>query len=99
MIIISTVLYPPESAKDMAECFLKAPPVPDYMTKKGPFVTSNLNEGISTFSIYEIDKSKLADGMEFTANYMASFFGVPGFSYEIRAAFEAEEALPMIGMG
>jgi len=30
---------------------------------------------------------------------MATYFGVPGFKYEIRTLFEVEEALKMIGMG
>lgn len=37
--------------------------------------------------------------MEFLGNYMAGFFGVPGFAYEIKPFFEIEEALKMIGMG
>jgi hypothetical protein len=99
MVIITTVAYPAESAKDMAERFLNGPAIPEYMTRKGPYISSNLDDGIVASSIFDLDKSKLADGLEFLASYMAGFFGVPGFIYKIRPSFEVEEALPMIGMG
>ena len=99
MVIITTVAYPPESAKELAERFLTVPAIPDYMTRKGPYIGSNLDDGVLTYSIWELDKSKMADGYEFLANYLAGFFGVPGFTYKIRVCFDLEEALPMIGMG
>ncbi len=98
MILFSKISYPTESVKKIAERFLEAPQVPDFMKKQGPFVHSSLEEGITTFSIYELDRSKLADGYEFLGNYMATFFGVPGFRYEFKASFEVQEALKMIGM-
>jgi len=99
MVIFSNVSYPPEGAKEIAERFMKAPQIPEYMTRKGPYITSSIEGGISTFSIYELDNSRLAEGMEFLGNYMVGFFGVPGFAYEIKPFFEIEEALKMIGMG
>ena len=100
MIIIAQVVYPPESAKDMAERFLNAPAPPDYLTRKGgPYIGSTIDDGIHTLSLWEVDESKLADGLKFLGNYMAGFFGVPGFTYTFRVWFEAAEALPMIGMG
>jgi hypothetical protein len=37
--------------------------------------------------------------MKFLGGYMKIFFGVPGFTYEIRPFFHVDEALAMIGMG
>ena len=99
MILIASVSYPPENATDIAKRFLEAPQVPDFLTRRGPYFNSTFNEGITGFSIYELDKSKVAEGTEFLGNYMAIFFGVPGFKYEIKTLFEVEEALKMIGLG
>jgi hypothetical protein len=97
MVIITHVIYPSEGARAMAERFLDAPELPDYMTKKGPYVTSNL-EGILLTSLYEFENERLADGFKFLGDYMAIYFGVPGFSFEIIPYFEIKEGLSMIGM-
>ena len=99
MVIVLNISYPPESAQDMAKRFLEAPQIPDFMTRKGPYINSTLDKGIMTLSVYELEKSKQGEGHEFLGNYMAIFFGVPGFKYEFKAFMEVEEALKMIGMG
>ena len=99
MVIITNITYPPEAAQDMAKRFLEAPQLPDFMTRKGPFISANLSNGIFTTSLYELDNSKLAEGMVFLGNYLTAFFGIPGYKYEIKTFFEVEEALKMIGMG
>ena len=99
MVIVSNISYPPESAQDIAKRFLEAPQIPDFMTRKGPYINSTIDKGITTLSVYELDKSKLGEGYEFIGNYMAIFFGVPGFRSEFKTFMEVEEALKMIGMG
>mgnify|MGYP001547118381 FL=1 len=98
MVIITKSSYPPESAQEMAKKFLEAPQIPTYLSRKGPYVSSNLSDGITIAAYYELDNSKLAEGMNFIGNYYAMFFGVPGFKYEITPHFEIMEALKMIGM-
>lgn len=98
MVIVLNICYPQESAQDMAKRFMEAPQIPDYMVRQGPYVNSDVHDGITTLSIYELDNSKLADGTKFLGDYMATFFGVPGFKYQIRPHFEIAEALKMIGM-
>lgn len=98
MVIISTVAYPTTGTKEMAKRFLKAPPVPDYMTRKGPYISANTTDGIFIISVYELEKSKVAEGMESLGKYMAIFFEVPGFKYEIKPFFDIAEALKTIGM-
>jgi hypothetical protein len=98
MVIFTTVSYPSESAKELATKFLEAPQVPDFMTKKGPYVRANRTDGVIVTSLYELDNSKLADGMDYLGNYMATYFGVPGFMYDINPHYEVNEAMKMIGM-
>jgi hypothetical protein len=50
-------------------------------------------------ALWELENAKLAEAMDFIGNYYATFFGVPGFKYEVKPFFHVEEALKMIGMG
>lgn len=99
MVIITNISYPPESAEGMAKRFLEAPQTPDYMTRRGPYINASMDKGVTTLSLYELEKSRLAEGYEFLGNYLAIFFGVPGYKYEINPFFDIGEGLKMIGMG
>ena len=101
MVIISSISFPAESAKEMAKIFLSpsSPKIPEFITRKGPYVNATLSDGIFMTALWELDKSKLAEAMDFVGNYYATFFGVPGYKYEIKPFFHVEEALKMIGMG
>jgi hypothetical protein len=98
MVVITTLAYPTESTKEMAKRFLEAPSLPDFLTRRGPYVKSSREEGIMTLSIYEMERSKLADAIEYITSYEAIFFGVPGFRYSIEPYLEISEALKTIGM-
>jgi len=74
MVIFTSVSYPPESAKELATKFMEAPQIPDFMTKKGPYVRANRTDGVIVTSFYELDNSKLADGLDFLGNYMATCY-------------------------
>ena len=99
MVIVTNVTYPPESSEDMGKRFLEAPQIPDFMTRRGPYFSSDLEKGILGLSIWELDNSKISEATEFLGNYMAIFFGVAGFRYEIKSFLEVQEALKLIGMG
>jgi hypothetical protein len=57
------------------------------------------SDGVSIFGVYELDNLKLADGMDFIANFYTNFFGVPGFKCYITPHFDDAEALKMLRMG
>ena len=99
MVIVTNITYPTESTEDIAKRFLEAPQAPDFMTRRGPYINSTLKDGILALSIWELEKSKMAEGQEFLVNYMTNFFGVSGFKYEITTFLEVQEALKTIGMG
>lgn len=82
---------------EVAKRFLEAPQPPSYLQRRGPYISSNLSEGVSVISIYELENHKLADGMEFISSYLARFFGIPGFKYEVKVHLEVQEALRSIG--
>lgn len=98
MIIKSEVSYPPESANQIAKRFLESPQVPDFMTRKGPYVNSSVSEGILVMTLYELDNARLAEGLNFLGNFMTTYFGIPGFKYQFKPYFTVEEGLKMLGM-
>lgn len=97
MIIISNVTYPPASAKEVARRFLTAPALPDYLTKKGPYISADVKKGIHSITFYELDNARLAQGLIAVGDSMAVYIGVPGYNYEIKSYLEIEEGLGMIG--
>jgi len=98
MVIIGIVTFPTESSKEMGKRFMDIPPLPTYITRKGPYVGSEIGVGIKLISLWEYDPSKMAEATEFVGNYYAHFFGVPGFTYNAGAWFEIKEAFKMIGL-
>ncbi len=98
MVIIGKNLFPPESANEIGKRFMELPPLPDYMTVKGPYVHGMMEGGIQGIEVFELDKAKLAEGIEYVTNRYVTYFGIPGFRYAIAPYFEAQEALKMIGL-
>ena len=98
MVIIAEVSYPTESARQVATRFLETPDIPEFLTRKGPYVSTNLEHGVFVVTIYELDKSKLAEGLEYLGQSMAVYFGVPEFKYSIKPFMDVEEALKLLDM-
>ncbi|MBF0201644.1 MAG: hypothetical protein HQK66_10095 [Desulfamplus sp.] len=97
MILITDVIYPPESAKEIARRYLTAPVLPDFLLKRGPYVYAT-REGIQSITFYELDNARLAEGIRVLGDNMAVYIGVPGYRYEIKPYYELEEGLKMIGL-
>ena len=98
MVTIGMLSFPAESAKEVGKRFQGIPALPQYITRKGPYVGSEVGVGIKVISIWEYDPSKMAEATLFLGNYYANFFGVPGFSYSIGPWNEVQEALKMVGL-
>ena len=99
MIIISLTSYPTESVKEIGKRFMEFPPLADYITMKGPYISSDIEEGIKGITIYEFDESRYAEAMNYLGERVASLFGVPGFTYSLKHWLEVQDALKMIGLG
>lgn len=98
MIIVSNVTYPPESTKEIAKRYLTAPPLPDFIAKKGPYISASRRTGMHSLTYYELDNSRLAEGLQAIGESLAIYFGVPGYQYEIKPYFELEEGLSILGL-
>ena len=100
MVIISQASYPAESVEEIAKRFVELPPLPDYITMKGPYISSLKGEGVQTIAVYEFeDQSKLADALTFVGSRIVPYYGVPGFTYSVFPWLEVQEALKLIGKG
>jgi hypothetical protein len=99
MVIIGILSYPPESSKEMAKRFLEQPPLPAYITMKGPYFSSQVEEGMKSIVVYEFDQSKFSEVNQFIITRFTKYYGVPGFTYSVNTWLEAKEALKAIGMG
>ena len=95
MVIIGRISFPTESSKEMGNHFMEKPPLPSYITKRGPYFSSELGVGIQAFSIFECDPSKMANAIEYVHNYYANFIGIPGFTYNVGTWFEVKEAFAL----
>ncbi len=89
------ISFPTESSKEMGRCFMEIPP---YISKKGPYFSSELGVGIKTISIFEFDPAKLAEATEFINDYYARYIGVPGYTYTVGTWLDASEALKLVGL-
>lgn len=98
MVVIGMMCYPPDSAHELGKRFLNRPELPDYITMKGPYIMSATGEGIQSLSLFECDKSRMAEAIDVIANRYAGYIGVPGMTYSVHPWFDAAEALKMIGM-
>jgi hypothetical protein len=98
MVIIGKNSFPPESANEIGKRFLELPPLPDYMTMRGPYVRGIMEGGIQVIEIFELNNTKLAEGLNYVTNRYVTYFGIPGFRYTIAPYIETQEALGMIGL-
>jgi hypothetical protein len=99
MVIIVTMAYPPESAKEIVKRFKEQPPLPAYITLRGPYAIGEVGVGIKVITIYEYDQSKFSEAMDFLGARYAKYVGVPGYTYSIQTWVELKEALKAYGMG
>ncbi len=98
MIVISNVHYPPASTREVAKRYLKAKALPDYITKKGPYISSSTQMGIHSITYYEMENHRLPEGLVVIGESMSEYFGVPGYTYDIKPYFELEEGLGILGL-
>jgi hypothetical protein len=98
MIAISLTSYPTESAEEMGKRFLGMSALPDYITMRGPYISSDIDEGIKGITIYEFEDSRYGEVYQLLADRMATFLGVPGFTYSLHHWLEAKDALKLVGL-
>jgi hypothetical protein len=97
MVIVSKIRFPQESASQVGKRFLEIAPLPDHMTMQGPYIKGT-DQGLKVIEIFDLDESKLALGLDYVTQRCVSYFGIPGYTYDIGVYFEAQESLKLIGL-
>jgi len=99
MVMIGISMYPPGSAKEVGRRFAQLPPLPQYMTLKGPYFHSEVGLGIKSISLYEFDASKIQEAGEVIRSRIAKIMDVPGYTVAVDIWTEVKDALKMVGIG
>jgi hypothetical protein len=99
MVIVAMALFPSEQSKEVGKRLGELPPLPTYMTMKGPYLTGELGSGIKSIALFEFDQSKTREAMDYVSDRYTKYIGISGFTYSVQIWLEAKEALKMIGLG
>ena len=98
MILISNVTYPPAATREVTKRYLTAPILPEYIVKKGPYISADISGGMHSITYYELANNRLADGMKAVAESLSVYADIPGYNYELKPYFELEEGLGILGL-
>jgi hypothetical protein len=102
MLFMLTDTYPNAKSKEVVEAFRKsmAEPMPPFLKRVHVLTAFGVGEpGIRNYTIYEVDKGKEHDGLAELQRRMASyFFDIEGYKYQIEPVFNADEAIPLLGL-
>jgi tagatose-1,6-bisphosphate aldolase len=69
-----------ESIKYYAKQFSQLPPLPEHITKKGPYVNNKEGRAHQIIILYEFDRSKLREAWTNILKQIDSLHGVPGLA-------------------
>ena len=67
---------PLKSIKEFAKKVIGLPPLPEYITKRGPYI----HDAVKIMVVYELDKAKIAEAREIISKHFEAFQGIPGFT-------------------
>jgi len=76
MIMFGTMAFTPENAMEVAQCYESIAPIPDFITLTGPFIRSNIESGIHTTSIFNIDDALVEEGIAYLHARYAVFSSI-----------------------
>ena len=97
MVTVSMVSYPPESAKELGKRFLELSPVPDFIKVIGPYMFTEIKDGLTAITIYKYDRSKAGEANDAIANAHLAFYGIPGYTYSLKLASGSATSMKMLG--
>jgi hypothetical protein len=80
MIIKCTFQILLEDIRDYTRQVMDLPPLPEYITKRGPYIKEKGGAGNQIITIYEFDKSKLSEAWENISKQVDAVRGVSGFT-------------------
>ncbi len=84
MIIKCALSVPAESIKYYAQQFSELSPLPEYISKKGPYINDKEGAAHQIITIFHFNESKLGETQEFISKHLDFLQGLPGFSLSAR---------------
>jgi hypothetical protein len=98
MFIMTTATYPPGEATKISKKFMTATakPLPPFVKRLHVLMTAKADQGLKTCGIYEIDDSKIKEGIMELTRYYVQYYDIKGFQYEIEPMLTAAEAIPLL---
>ena len=94
MVIKCTFSIPLQSIRDYARQITKLPALPEYITKRGPYINDVAEASNQIITIYEFDKSMFAEACESISRQIDPFRGVPGFAFSAKLLTKGKEVKP-----
>ncbi len=91
MIIILEIIYSLESSEKIAKRISKLPPLPNFISLKGPYARFISKTRIKSLSIYEFDESEFLNAFEYIVKRTSSCESLEGFSYNTRIWYEEQK--------
>ena len=67
------------------------PPLPWYITRRGPFIRDGAGNDDKIITIYEFNRSRLPEAWEIISNQLDTFHDIPGFSFSAHRSIVFEE--------
>jgi hypothetical protein len=102
MYLFTTITYPNDKSKEVAEMYLKAmTKYPDDNSVGTPLVPAAIRgtpQGIKSIAVSDVKKGKFEDAHAIAVNRLVMFRDIPGFRYSIKTFINLEEAMKAIGM-
>ena len=80
MIIRCTFSVPLERIRDYAKEVSRLCPLPEYITRRGPYIKETTGAGGKIIIFYEFEESKTVEAWETISKQVDTFRVIPGFS-------------------
>jgi hypothetical protein len=81
MVINCSLSTSQESMTHYARHFIDLPPLPEYITKNGPYIKNERGGKYRIIICYEFAKSRFQEAMENICKQLDSFRDAPGFAF------------------
>jgi hypothetical protein len=95
MVIKCSISIPLKSIGEYARQITALPPLPEYITKRGPYINEASDANNEIVTVYEFDKSKQAEACENIAKHIKALQDIPGFTFSAKLLTKGREVKPL----
>jgi hypothetical protein len=81
MVIKCTLPFPLKVILPYLQKMSELPPLPGYITQRGPFINNDGRDKNRVVIAYDFDESRLAEAWEIVLNHLNVFRDIPGFTF------------------